>query len=330
ENAVDLAFALMGLQDQFETDGFDQYKLNILAALVGACPIKVAPTLIEQYFFPHYSIAQRHTILIALALGARELAGFPRPPPPPPSLTSSTPSPAALPAPQEDLFPSKRLPPSLHRRLLASPSSSSAPPSTPIPTKSLPPTALDQITAELTSAALSGAKTEAETTIPLAAKEKLLTVRRFASASKESTSIGNGNGNGNGTTSANFTQLAAEFFLGPLINRFWEHLRQTAGQSKRSAYAGGANSAALLEPLVLSRYLGTLTVLLHASRHSPHFLAFLAPQSLELLLALRTDSSEEVDSTVLACEMEVLLVVFDGVVEGDGGHALMRSVQGGG
>lgn len=43
ENAVDLTFALMGLQDQYELDNFESLKLGIMAALVVAVPTKVAP-----------------------------------------------------------------------------------------------------------------------------------------------------------------------------------------------------------------------------------------------------------------------------------------------
>lgn len=273
--------------------------------------------VIEQYFFPHYSISQRHTMLTAIALGARELAGFPAPPPPPPSTQDhSTPS---LPPPPPDLFPSKRLPPALHRRLLGP----TSPAAVPKPLKPLPSNALDQIAAELTRSALSGAKSDAEVSIPLAAREKLLTVRRFASAPAPTTTT-----SGTGTT-ANYTTLAAEFFVLPLVNRFWVFLRETASSAAgRGPYVGGSDSASLLEPLILSRYLGTLAIVVHAARHSAHFLAVLGPETLELVLALRTAVGES-DATVLASEMEVLLVVLDATVALDGGHALMRSVGGG-
>ena len=43
ENAVDLAFAAMLLQDMFETDNFDQLKQQILVALVASAPRQVVP-----------------------------------------------------------------------------------------------------------------------------------------------------------------------------------------------------------------------------------------------------------------------------------------------
>jgi telomere length regulation protein len=43
ENAVDLAFALMGLQNQFDLEDFDRHKQAMLVALIVACPTEVAP-----------------------------------------------------------------------------------------------------------------------------------------------------------------------------------------------------------------------------------------------------------------------------------------------
>ncbi|KAL8286865.1 hypothetical protein RQP46_003871 [Phenoliferia psychrophenolica] len=296
ENAVELAFVLIGLTDQFETDDFDRLRLAALAALVAAVPTKVAPALIEQYFFPHYSVSQRYTLLTALALGARELAGIPALPPLPPSSTS-TPTPSL---PIEPLFPSKQLPPSLHRRLVGP--SPSTPPPPPAPTSSAQ---LDQLSSSLSQSALSSTRTSIESSLPDASRSKLLTVRRFASAPSPSSSSPQ---NGKPT----FSLLSAEFFLGPLINRFWDHLKDASTNPNARPYAqGGASTPTLLDPIILSRYLTTLSVLLHASRHSPHFLSFLAPQALELVLALRSPSTTE--PTVLSGQMEVLLVVFDAI-----------------
>lgn len=43
ENAVDLTFALMTLQDTYDVDNFEHLKLGMLSALVAAVPTKVAP-----------------------------------------------------------------------------------------------------------------------------------------------------------------------------------------------------------------------------------------------------------------------------------------------
>lgn len=263
-------------------------------------------TLVEQYFFNNYSVAQRHSILTALALGARELSGLPLPP----QLAIKSG------AGKQDVFPSKRLPPALHHRF-AEPTPAALPPPE--------PDALDKLTAELTQTALSSAKEGAEATIPEAAREKLLTVRRFASA-KSTTAASS-------TPAPSYPSLAAEYFILPLINRFWLYLRDTAATSTRGPYSniGSGGSTSLLSPLILSKYLSTLSLLIHAARHSHHFLLSIVPSTLQLLLALRSTVVEETDPKVLETEMELLLVVLDAVVALDGGESLMgsRSVEGG-
>ncbi|GAA5891676.1 hypothetical protein JCM5296_005508 [Sporobolomyces johnsonii] len=321
ENAVNLAFAVMSLQDQYEIDNFDQLKQDILVALIASCPVEVAPAVIEQYFAPSYSITQRHTLLASLALAARELAKLPIP------SAHGVPSKSISQPPQ---FPSKQLPPALHRRLLGSQQSTGP---------------LEAMTADLTSMALSEAREDAETTIPQAAREKLLSVRRFNSRPSGSAQAQAA------TTTPTFTTLAAEFFILPLINRFWLYLRDTAtsslyrtssSASSVGPYAGGASASALLEPLLLSKYFATLAVLLHAARHSPSFLAVLVPDALALVLALRPPASSSSSTTslvdedddahggmdaalVLSAQLELILVLVDATVQLDGGRTLMSS-----
>ncbi|GAA6029657.1 hypothetical protein JCM8097_000988 [Rhodosporidiobolus ruineniae] len=324
ENAVDLAFALMGLQDQYELVNFDELRQGILVALVVACPEEVAPAVIEQYFTPNYSIAQRHTLLASLALSARELAGLPIPPHPS--------KPAPPPAPSHPLFPSKQLPPAMHRRLL----------------RAEQPSTLEVLSADLTRMALSGAREDAEQTVPGAAREKLLNVRRTARTSSSSFS----SSQLSTSTKPTFTSLAAPVFILPLINRFWLYLRDTATSSLSFSsraqsvgpYAGGPSQAVLLDPLLLSKFLATLSVLLHAARHSPAYLAVLVPETLGLVLAIKPAAPsplqperEELDDAelnrdaVLAAALELTLVALDGTVQLDGGRALMSesSVSGG-
>ncbi|GAA5918510.1 hypothetical protein JCM1841_003273 [Sporobolomyces salmonicolor] len=325
ENAVNLAFAVMSLQDQYEIANFDQLKQDILVALIASCPVEVAPAVIEQYFAPSYSITQHYNVLASLALAARELANLSIPAP------HGSPSKSISQPPQ---FPSKQLPPTLHRRLLG-PQQPTGP--------------LEAMTADLTSMALSETRKDAETTIPQAAREKLLSVRRFNSRPSGSSQAQAA------TTTPTFTALAAEFFIIPLINRFWLYLRDTAtsslyrtssSTSSVGPYAGGASASALLEPLLLSKYFATLAVLLHAARHSPTFLAVLVPEALGLVLALRPPPSSSSSMTsfdedddargmdaalVLSSQLELILVLMDATVQLDGGRTLMSgsAVSGG-
>ena len=275
--------------------------------------------IIEQYFVPQYSISQRHALLTALALGGRELAGFPAP-------TSQTflASHAAKPdttvAPIE-FFPSKKLPPHLHRQMIEAESGRE------VLKKALPRDALEEITDELTRAALTEAREDAEVSIPEAAREKLLTVRRFASAKSKTTT---GVATIDTTKNEDFSSLAAEIFVMPLINRFWLFLRDSSYSSHRTggSYAGDGGADSLLDPLSLTKFFSTLSVLLHSARHSPHFLAILAPEAIELVLALRT-SIEECSEEVVASQMELLLVVFDATASQDYGRMLLNSVSNG-
>lgn len=260
-------------------------------------------------------------MLMALALASRELAGLSIPAQPG---TDTRKAEAAA-------FPSKQLPPALHRRLVQAGVDTGGAP---------PPDPLDRITAEVADLTLSAVREESEANVPGAGREKLLTVRRFASAKADS--------KGHSALSEqsqrpSFAPLAAEYFIMPLINRFWLHLRDSATPliTRSSPYATTSGSGkdsigagSLLTPLMLSKYVSTLTILVHASRHSQHFLLMIAPAALQLGIALRTTAIEgggyESDEQVLEAEMELLLVIFDAVVSLDRGESLLgRNVEGG-
>ncbi|KAK6428447.1 telomere binding protein, partial [Oleoguttula sp. CCFEE 5521] len=101
DHAAELARVLCSLQDAFDTDDFDELKLQALIAVVMSSPTTIAPWLGRQAFVGEYSIAQRCVMLIALGLSGRELAGLQEPDELNP--VSSKPS-----------FPSKQLPSHLH------------------------------------------------------------------------------------------------------------------------------------------------------------------------------------------------------------------------
>lgn len=261
---------------------------------------------------PSYSISQLHTFLTSLALAARELANLPIPSPS-----------AAAKQPRQNLFPSKQLPPALHRRLLGS----------------QPTDQLQALTADLTNLALSDAREDAETTLPGAAREKLLSVRRFNSKSSALSKPTNE------PSTPTYTSICAEFFILPLLNRFWLFLRDTAtsslysrpSSSSKGSYAGGVAPSTILQPLLLSKYLATLSILLHAARHAPTFLAVLVPETLALVASLRPPaSSNQVQKTeddpgaadedlVISAEMELILLLLSSSHSLDAGHTLTQS-----
>ncbi|KAM0790027.1 hypothetical protein ACM66B_005356 [Microbotryomycetes sp. NB124-2] len=290
ENAVDLTFTIIGMHDQYEIERFEDKRLNLLTALVSAAPTKAAPAIIEQYFHNNYSITQRIAMLSALALGARELAGLPTP-----VSTSSG---------ESTSFPSRQLPPAMHKKLLGSDGTD----------------VIDRLSADLTNVALSSARSEAETTIPEAAREKVLRMRRFGS-SKTTTSVA-------GRTT--YISVATEFFVMPLVNRFWVYVQDaTSSASAGNPYTTGrVNSVpTLLEPIVLSKYFSTVAVLVHAARHAPTFTTVIVPSVLSLLIILKPSRVDEADEVVQASQMELLLTVFDAVSDLDHGASLVNSTH---
>lgn len=99
DNAEELANILMGLQDTFEMENFDQLRQEALTATLLASPKTVAPYIAQHFFQGEYSLQQRTVMLVSLGLGARQIAGFDKG-----DKISSRAS-----------FPSKQLPPHLHQ-----------------------------------------------------------------------------------------------------------------------------------------------------------------------------------------------------------------------
>ena len=97
DNIHSLAAALINLQDGMSKPEHQKYKLDVLIACVVAEPKAMGKYLTNMYFQGDYSLAQRSTILSALGLGAREVAGFKD------VMNTYT-------GTDEDLFPSNRLP----------------------------------------------------------------------------------------------------------------------------------------------------------------------------------------------------------------------------
>lgn len=76
----ELAAALTGIDDRFDMPDFSELRQAALIALVVTHPARAAPWCAKQYFAGDYSLAQRAMLLVALGLGARELAGLAPPP----------------------------------------------------------------------------------------------------------------------------------------------------------------------------------------------------------------------------------------------------------
>ncbi|KAL0579959.1 telomere binding protein [Marasmius crinis-equi] len=311
ENAVNIAYGLVGLQDNYNLPDFDRKRQNALNALVACCPRKAAPCIIEEFFKNQYSTDQRYVILNALALGGRELASLTIPP-----------------AANTSSFPSKRLSLPLHQKYITDSSSNTA----------LVPRLLEDITRN----SIERTKDAASDKVPEMVREKRLRVQKPALVKevtpKTPTSL-------QPPQKTSFNEVAAQYFIGPLINHFWLFLRDEQSREERTAHLEGrgryhgAGTGLILNPLVLAHFLRTLALLVHAAHNASEWLAVIAPDTLELAVTLGTrpvshsDSDEKEDeqteqskagkeASVLSSALELALVILDGCLELDRGRSI--------
>lgn len=258
-------------------------------------------------------------MLNALALGARELAGLPTP-----QITSQKPS-----------FPSKLLPSSQHRRYITSEDEIAA------------ATQLRGIVSSITSQAIEAGRTEAEEKVPEIVRERQLTVPSVKSRRKgaiveleaKQTQPKYPTTLAAQKPPTAFAEIAAEYFIIPLISQFWNYLNDALTREEgamRSSKTGGyraTGTAMILSALVLSHIIDTTSVLVHASRHSPAFLSVISPSALELAVTLGTRRlGADADSTsmdeskrsasVLSASLELAIVVLEACIDLDKGRTL--------
>lgn len=252
-------------------------------------------------------------MLNALAIGARELAAMPIP--------DSIASPHARIAG----FPSKMLPPALHQKYLAAEKQDIGP----------VPRLLDGIS----RAAIDRGRDATADKVPRLVRERQLRIRKPAGI----TEVRPGTDIGTPPLAAHvaFTEVAAAHFVAPLINRFWLFLRNEQTREARTALQEplyryrGAGTGLVLHPIVLTHFLSTLAVLLHACEHAPQWLAVLAPDALELAVMLGTQPMAQVDddnlndegaagkqAAVLTAALELVLIILDGCLELDDGRSM--------
>ncbi|PGH30488.1 telomere length regulation protein [[Emmonsia] crescens] len=103
ENSEALALTIGGLQDKYNLPNFQEYKLQSEIALLVAYPLTMGQWFVYTLFNADLSQSQRSTILVALGLSARELAGFGK----------EDSDAMGLPPTTDSSFPSKRLPSNL-------------------------------------------------------------------------------------------------------------------------------------------------------------------------------------------------------------------------
>ncbi len=75
-HAEELATLLVGIQDKYEIENFQDMRIQGMIAVLVALPEKMGQWFSKTFFDGDYSISQRASILTTLGLGARELGGF--------------------------------------------------------------------------------------------------------------------------------------------------------------------------------------------------------------------------------------------------------------
>ena len=104
ENAKDLGLVLVSLQDKYKLPKFQELRIQALVALLVAYPLTMGRWAAHTLFDADLSQYQRSSILIAMGLSGREMAGYREEDAKILDLPPSTP---------ESAFPSKRLPANL-------------------------------------------------------------------------------------------------------------------------------------------------------------------------------------------------------------------------
>lgn len=237
----ELATILTGLQDNLELEEFVQQRQQALIAVLLAKPAQMAQWFARSFFSGDYSLTQRIAMLTTLGIGARELAGI---------KDSST----------EDLlppnpsFPSKQLPPHLHKIYAEDKNSN--------------PVA--RISSSMAREMLSPLASQAADQL---SGPNILKVRTFSSRmeveKKRHKPIPNA-----------LAQIVAENFFFPLTGRWWLQVRA----SNDSIYASTH---------LLPNFLQTLSLLLNASGPNTLALPQMTREYWDLLLSVRGSASKD-------------------------------------
>ncbi|TWU77170.1 telomere binding protein [Metarhizium rileyi] len=247
-HAEELARLLVGLQDKFEMDNFEDLRLQSMIALVVAQPRSMAPWFARTFFEGDYSLSQRTSVLVTLGLSARELAGLE---------TSDYQSLSS--------FPSKRLPGKLEQLYLdESPAFTTQ--SNPSSLGALPLNAINSIAHSLTATFLGPLAAEAA---DANAGPDALKLQTFSARYKSKSRIRPRTRAIPNTTAATL----GTYFFSPLAAHFQFALR--------------SSKPVVLNPTMLALYLQTLGIIVNAAGPSTLSLPQLTSELWDLLLRVR-------------------------------------------
>lgn len=269
-HAEELASLLVGLSNKFDLEDFDNLRLQGMVAIVVAQPQIMGRWFAKTFFDGDYSLSQRASILVVLGLSGREIAGH----------ETSEYAPAAS-------FPSKQLPAKMekHYALAPPPDRYSSSPST---LKALPPNTLDGISQSLSQTFLAPLAAEAAdaATGPDALKLSTFT-SRLNDPVKVTTKSSMNRKPGIRSIPNTTAQVIATFFFFPLTSRFLAALHSPSASLR----------GVLFQPHLLSVYLKTLGLLLHAAGPSTLALPQMTSELWDLLLGVRASCEGEAGVT---------------------------------
>ena len=340
ENAEELVVQSLALSDPFDLEDFEVRRQGIIIALTACSPRHVAPyvkrsggdylaglwltliplhsLLIRLYFEAQYSLLQRSAILTGLSMGSRECAGL---------ILATEPRRAKVD------FPSKFLPPALHAKYASN--------SDPGFTRANQ--AIIDTTTAVTNEALRRGR-DATSGQHEISRHRQLRVQGSSARGKitdlqqvSRTTLQAGLAAGVPPPKVGFKDIAAEYFILPMINRFWTYLQEeiTREQQTQKRYTVGGTGM-ILSALSVAQFLSTLTIMVHAALNSPLYLSVICPEALELAISVGSKLSvaptfapmggppdtKHFEADVVGTALELALVSLDGAKELDGGRAL--------
>ncbi|KAI0125660.1 telomere length regulation protein [Xylariales sp. AK1849] len=288
-HAVELATLLVGLQDKYDLGDFHNLRLQGMVAIIVARPQEMGQWFAKTFFDGDYSLSQRASVLIVLGLSGRDIAGFD---------TSEYASASA--------FPSKQLPAKLEKHYVL-PSSSNTYTSSPSTLKALPANSIDKISQTLSQTFLAPLAAEAAdaATGPDALKLSSFTSRLQDPSKVRSKKKSNPPGIRN-IPNTTATLLSTSFFF-PLTSRFQAALHSASASTR----------GILFQADLLTLYLKTLALLLHAAGPSTLALPQMTAEFWDLLLGVRGQCVGELGITgAVLFGLMTLLDVNEGDVRG--------------
>lgn len=263
EHADELAGLLIGLQDKFEIENFNDLRLQSMIALVVTQPEVMGQWFAKTFFNGDYSVSQRAAVLAVLGIGARELAGF--------ETSQYT---------EASKFPSKTLPEKIERLFIGSQPTSTSSASH---LKALPPNAVDTMAQSLTQAFVAPMAAEAA---DKATGPDVLKLATFASrleqqqndppnVKRKPTSSSKPRIRAIPNTTA---QTLYTSFFSPLAARFQAALRSSSSRTR---------AIVISQPHLLATYIRTLGIIAHAAGPGTLALPDMTAELWRLLLKAR-------------------------------------------